>query len=182
MRIFKTVVYYIVYFINMSTNGNKPEYFDLFPFACRLERNEQDPELATHCTKFLSMLAHALTLPDCMPYALSKIDEVSRVSSWSSRLAAIGVLQVLVFNNMAVVLSKREWVETVQEIVLRMLEDKVVEVREKAGQVLGGLLHCKFLPSTDKLLELFKEKCQTKVVRGSRTALPVAGSVNDDMG
>lgn len=180
VRIFKTVAYYLYTFINMSTNGNKREYFELLPFACRLERNEQDPELATHCTKLLSMLAHALTLADCMPVALEKIEQVSRMASWSSRLAGIGVLQVLVFNNMAVVLSRREWIDAVQEIVLRLLEDKVVEVREKAAQVLGGLLHCKILPSTDKLLELFKKKCQTKVGRTAK-ALALPGTLSDDM-
>lgn len=178
VRTFKTVAYYLFTFINMSTNGNKKEYFELLPFACRLERNEQDPELAKYCTKLLSMLAHALTLADCMPVALEKIDEVSRSLSWSSRLAGIGVLQVLVFNNMAIVLSRKEWIDRVQEIVLRLLEDKVVEVREKAAQVLGGLLHCKFLPSTDKLLELFKKKCQTKVGRSAKApVLPLGGAI-----
>lgn len=170
VRTFKTVAYYLTTFISMSTNGNRSEYFDLLPFACRLERCEQDPELAAHCTKLLSMLSHALTLPDCMPVALKKIDEVSRMTSWSSRLAVIGVLQVLVFNNMTVVLSRREWIDSVQEIVLRLLEDKVVEVREMAAQVLGGLLHCKILPATDKLLELFKKKCQT-----TKTSLALTG-------
>lgn len=179
VRVFKTVAYYLYNFINLSTNGNKKEYFDFLPFACRLERNEQDPELATHCTKLLSMLAQSLTLADCMPVALEKIDEVSRMASWSSRLAAIGVLQVLVFNNMPIVLSCRDWIDTVQAIVLRLLEDKVVEVREKAAQVLGGLLHCKFLPSTDLLLELFKKKCQTKV--GRKAVLPLAETLSEEL-
>lgn len=175
VRVFKTVAFYMYTFINVVSNGNQKEYFDLLAIACRLERSEQDEELAMHCTKLLSMLAHALTLADCMPVALEKISEVSHMASWSARLAGIGVLQVLVFNNMAVVLSCRESIDTVQEIVLRLLEDKVVEVRVLAAQVLGGLLHCKFLPSTSKLLELFKKKCQTKVKRTAKT------SMSDDM-
>lgn len=181
VRIFKTVADYLSTMISLSTNGNRVEYFELLPFACRLERCEQDPELAVQCTKLLSMLSHALTLADCMPTALQRIDEVSRTSSWSSRHSAIGVLQVLVFNNMAIVLSRREWIDQVQEIVLRLLEDKVVEVREMAAQVLGGLLHCKFLPAaTEKLLELFKKKCQTKVTRTPKSAVPMEG-VADEM-
>jgi proteasome activator subunit 4 len=43
----------------------------------------------------------------------------------------------------------------------------VLEVREKSAEVLGGLLHCSFLPATDKLLELFKKKCRTKVIKRS---------------
>lgn len=151
--------------MNRNTNGNIIEYFELLPFACRLERCEQDAELAETCTSLLAMLSQALTLTSCMSEALKRIDEVSLMTSWSARLAVIDVLQVLVFNNMPIVLSRDEWVHQVQTIVLRLLEDPVLEVRIKAAQVLGGLLHCSFLPSTDKLLELFKEKCRTKVVK-----------------
>lgn len=123
--------------------------------------------MAETCASLLAMLSQALTLQDCMGYALQKIGEVSLLSSWSARLSVIDVLQVLVFNNMPIVLSREDWVHQVQTIVLRLLEDTVLEVRIKAAQVLGGLLHCSFLPSTDKLLELFKQKCRTKVTKNS---------------
>lgn len=165
VRLFKTICQWIVGVLNRNTNGNIVEYLELLPFACRLERCESDAELAETCTSLLAMLSQALTLEDCMAAALNKIDEVSVLTSWSARLAVIDVLQVLVFNNMPIVLSRDEWVQQVQTIVLRLLEDTVLEVRVKAAQVLGGLLHCSFLPSTDKLLELFKEKCRTKVVK-----------------
>uniref|UniRef100_A0A6B2EKU9 Proteasome activator complex subunit 4 n=1 Tax=Phlebotomus kandelakii TaxID=1109342 RepID=A0A6B2EKU9_9DIPT len=168
VRLFKTISHWVIGVLNRTTNGNQPEYFELLPFACRLEKCEQDNELQVICTSLLAMLSQALTLPDCMGASLAKIEEVSRMSSWSARLAVVDVLQVLVFNNMSIVLSRLEWVDVVQEIVLRLLEDTVLEVREKAAQVLGGLLHCSFLPATDKLLELFKKKCRTKVIKSSR--------------
>jgi hypothetical protein len=40
----------------------------------------------------------------------------------------------------------------VRDIVLRLLEDDWLEVREKASQVLGGLLHCDFVESTEDLI------------------------------
>lgn len=153
--------------LNRNTNGNIIEYFELLPFACRLERCEQDSELAETCTSLLAMLSQALTLDTCMDEALKRIDDVSLMASWSARLAVIDVLQCMVFNNMPIFLSRDEWVQNVQTIVLRLLEDPVLEVRMKAAQVISGLLHCQFLPSTDKLLELFKEKCRTKVVKNS---------------
>lgn len=70
-----------------------------------------------------------------MGVALDRIDAVSVLPSWSARLAVIGVLQVLVFNNMFIVLNNAEWVTKVQTVVLRLLEDPVLEVREKAAQV-----------------------------------------------
>nr|CAD7394947.1 unnamed protein product [Timema cristinae] len=48
-------------------------------------------------------------------------------------------------------------------IVLRLLEDDWLEVREKAAQVLGGLIHCDFLIEPENALETFKEKAKTKL-------------------
>lgn len=121
--------------LNRNTNGNITVYFELLPFACLLERCEQDVELGETCSSLLAMISQALTLSDCMGVALQKISEVSLMSSWSARLAVIDLLQVLVFNNMSIVLSRDEWVAEVQLIVLRLLEDSVLEVREKAAQV-----------------------------------------------
>uniref|UniRef100_A0A1L8DSH8 Putative proteasome activator complex subunit 4 n=1 Tax=Nyssomyia neivai TaxID=330878 RepID=A0A1L8DSH8_9DIPT len=181
VRLFKTISHWVIGVLNRTTNGNQPEYFELLPFACRLEKCEQDTELQVICTSLLAMLSQALTLPECMGASLAKINDVSRMSSWSARLAVVDVLQVLVFNNMSIVLSRLEWVDVVQEIVLRLLEDTVLEVREKAAQVLGGLLHCSFLPATDKLLELFKKKCRTKVVKSSRRVVAATCAVEATM-
>lgn len=53
---------------------------------------------------------------------------------------------------MSLVLSSTEWTTESTAIVLKLLEDKRVEVREKAAEVLGGLLHCDFINNTDELL------------------------------
>lgn len=172
-----SVSQWIVGVLSRNTNGNLIEYFEFLPLACRLERCEQDAELAEACTALLAMISQGLTLPNCMGPALRKIGDVSLMTSWSARLSVIDVLQVLVFNNMPIVSSQEAWVQAVQAIVLRLLEDAVLEVREKAAQVLGGLLHCAFLPATDKLLELFKKKCRTKVIKNaSRRLMPSCAS------
>lgn len=84
-----SVCQWIVGVLNRNTNGNIGEYFELLPFACRLERCENDVELAETCTSLLAMLSQGLTLADCMGDALNKIEEVSQLSSWSARLAVI---------------------------------------------------------------------------------------------
>lgn len=165
VRLYKTISQWIVGNINRTTNGNHKEYFELLPFACRLDRTENDAELAEISVSLLAMISQALTLPDCMGFALEKISEVSKMNSWNARFAVLDVLQVLIFQNMPVVLSKEEWIKQVQEIVLLLLEDSVLEVREKSAEVLGGLIHCSFLPTTETLLELFKKKCKTKIVK-----------------
>jgi proteasome activator subunit 4 len=156
--------------VNRSSNGNEVIYYELISIGVRLEKCEYDTELADSCTILMALISQAFTKPQCVNDLIVKIDEVSYYTSWSARLSIIDMMQVLVFNNMPILLSRKEWVDKVQEIVLRLLEDSICEVREKAAQVLGGLIHCSFLPSTDKLLELFKKKCQTKVIKRTQTA------------
>lgn len=176
VRLFKTVGQWLIGLINRCTNGNEIAFFELLPIACRLEKIESDQEVVEMSTTLIAMFSQALTLPDRVDAALEKINEVSLMSSWSARMAVIDMLQVLVFHNMAIFLSREEWIQRVQLIVLRLLEDNVLEVREKAGEVLCGLLHCSFLPATDKLLELFKSKCKTKIAirRGNRVTTSCA--------
>ena len=49
----------------------------------------------------------------------------------------------------------------------RLLKDERVEVREKAGKVLGGLLHCSFLSKEEssKLLGQFTKEISKKMRR-----------------
>ncbi|KAG5672273.1 hypothetical protein PVAND_002412 [Polypedilum vanderplanki] len=169
IRLFKTIAQCIIGIVNRCSNGNEVIYYELISIGVRLEKCEYDVELADSCSVLLALISQAFTKPQCVNELMKKIDEVSYYTSWSARLSIIDMMQVLVFNNMPILISRTEWVDKVQEIVLRLLEDSICEVREKSAQVLGGLIHCSFLPSTDKLLELFKKKCQTKVIKRTHT-------------
>lgn len=176
VRLFKTIAQFITGVINRCTNGNEAVYFELLSIGARLEKCEHDKELAEICTVVFALIGQALTQPACMDEAFKKIEELSYHVSWSVRLSIIDIMQVLVFNNMAIVYSRDDLIAKVQSIVLRLLEDNVLEVREKSAQVLGGLIHTNFLPQTDELLELFKKKCKTKVIKRSNDACAMDAS------
>ena len=57
--------------------------------------------------------------------------------------------------------------DTTSQVTLatRLLRDERVEVREKAGKVLGGLLHCSFISKPDAalLLEQFTKEIAKKI-------------------
>lgn len=67
----------------------------------------------------------------------------------------------------------REGVDAVLGTVLLLLSDERLEVREKAAQVLGGLLHCDFLDSqqTRQLMNEFRKQISRKLPRGMRAAV-----------
>lgn len=155
-----------------ATNGNELPFFDILPIAIRLEKTfEHEVELVDVCTRLIAMMAQGYTPPKNMEKCISKVTEISNSNSWSVRLAVLDFLQVQVFNNMPIILSEIRWVEKVQEIVLKLLEDPVVEVREKASEVLGGLLHTELIPSPDNVLKLLKKKCKHKIVKRTDDSL-----------
>lgn len=162
--------------MNRCTNGNRAEFFRLLPLACHLINTRNDEELIETIHSLLAILAQALTPAAVMPVALDAIEAMTHRPKWSSRCTALSVLQILVFNNLPMVLSRPAWVQQVQAMVLRLMTDPIVEVRQKAFSVLSGMLHCSFLPDTDKLLEMFKSKSRTKVPKAKRNALEPAAA------
>lgn len=178
IRSFFTVAQFLIGFLNRTTNTNRIEFFDLVPLACRLERSETDTELVEITSSLLAMLSLAHTYDNTMDYALNKINDVSLMTSWSARVSILDFLQAIIFHNMSIVMSRIEWIDKVKEIVLRLLEDTSIEVREKAAQALGGLIHCSFLPANDELLDLFKKKCRTKIIKSERGVKIKATSVD----
>ncbi|XP_012271997.1 proteasome activator complex subunit 4 isoform X2 [Orussus abietinus] len=163
IRLFKTVCKWLIGSISRSQYGALSGFYELFPIICQLENCDVDEELTKTCSMTLALLAQALTLPCHMTAALNAVTKVSKSSSWWARATCLEFLQVLVFHNMSIILSNQEWVSCVRDIVLRLLEDDRLEVREKAGQVLGGLLHCTFITDHESLLEQFKIKAKTRI-------------------
>lgn len=152
IRLLKTICKWITSSLVRSNFSATPEFYQIFPVICQLENSETDEELSKSCLCTLAYLAQAYTLPEVMPIALTSVKTISEHISWSIRFISLEFLQVLVFHNMGIILSNVSWVDSVKSIVLRLLEDERLEVREKASQVLGGLLHCTFIEDQEKLL------------------------------
>ncbi|KAL0124071.1 hypothetical protein PUN28_006100 [Cardiocondyla obscurior] len=163
IRLLKTICKWITLSLSPSKYATTPGFYRIFPIICQLESSDMDEELNKSCLRTLATLAQAFTLPENMSIALTAVKTVSEHSSWSTRFTSLEFLQVLVFHNMGIILGNILWINCVKDIVLRLLEDDRLEVREKASQVLGGLLHCKFITDHDKLLEEFKKKAKTRL-------------------
>jgi hypothetical protein len=77
---------------------------------------------------------------------------------------------VSVFTNFAAFVALPGEAGRVVDLVLRLLADTNLEVRRKAGTVLGGLLHCSFIPpaARDELLARFQTAAEKKLPRRPR--------------
>ncbi|XP_015588278.1 proteasome activator complex subunit 4B [Cephus cinctus] len=163
IRLLKIICKWLIGSISRSQYGALPGFYELFPIVCQLENCETDEELSKTSSGTLAVLAQALTLPRYINVALETVIKVSKNGSWWARATCLEYLQVFVFHNMSIVLSNSMWVNRIRDTVLDLLEDERLEVREKAGQVLGGLLHCNFIPDQESLLEQFKVKAKTRL-------------------
>lgn len=87
-----------------------PEYFQLLPLLCVLQNSDTDDELDSVCSNLLAVLAHPLILDCYIPPIIEAIKNVANCPFWSARAVIAEFLQVLVFYNMATIVSREEWV------------------------------------------------------------------------
>ncbi|KAF7990670.1 hypothetical protein HCN44_000475 [Aphidius gifuensis] len=146
-----------------SQYGSLPSFSLILPVLCQLENYEPDDELRLTCRRALSTMSESLRLPRHMDKLFNDLFIVSNMTSWSARSSCLSFIEVFVFYNMGVILNNKIWTDKVLEIVMRLLSDDRVEVREKAGNVLCGLLHCNFIAEQDKLLKQLKNKSKIKI-------------------
>jgi len=149
----------------------KAELYQFLGMLCTNESSELEPDLSRDCTVCLACLSSSLLPPRTLPTCLDAVEQVADLASWRARASVLDFLQVTVFNNLSSVLSLPEQAARVTAIVTKLLKDVRVEVREKAGVVLGGLLHCDFIPSdqVQTLMDGFKSDMRTKLRKKPRT-------------
>lgn len=152
LRLLKTICTWIMRSVQGSHFGAIPSFYKLYPLISQLEGEEQNEELAKTCSQTLATLAHAFILPEYVPFALKTLDECSQSSSWSVRAGSIQFLQVLLFHNMSTLLSDKTWIAQIRAVLMRLIKDERVEVRETAAQILNGMLHCTLIDDPEALL------------------------------
>merc|ERR1719481_597357 len=147
VRLLQTVCKLIAGVLLRNWYSIKPQLYQFLPMLALNESSELEPELARDCNIALACMATAIVPVKCLPVTVSSLDSVTDNCSWRAKTAMLEFLQVCVFTNLGSFLSLSEQARTVLNIVTKLLKDERVEVREKASSVLGGLLHCCFVPS-----------------------------------
>lgn len=137
--------------IACNCSGLITDHYQLFSIISQMENYDADEELVQICTVALNALAKSLTLQQQMDLVLPIILDTANSPSWSVRRNCLDFLQVHVFHNFGIYLNSQR-IEAVRDVVLKLIEDERVEVREKSGLVLGGLLHCDYLSEPQELV------------------------------
>ena len=149
LRLLQTISKWLFSSFAHNLGPTRPHLFKLLPLLLGYEWYDKDPQIAQDCQIALSCLSRVpLPLSSLAP-ALATIENTSQLTCWRTRLATLDFLQAIVFNNFVLLCSptagRNDLKEQIVSLVLRTLIDDQVEVRVKAAQVLGGMVHCQFL-------------------------------------
>lgn len=154
----------------------KPQLFHLLEMLALNESSELEPDLAQDCTLALACLATCILPGSLLSTALANIEKVAHSTSWKAKNAILEFLQIIVFWNFASFKSDPSAEKRIVAVVLNLIKDERVEVREKASKVLGGIIHCCFISeeSSSQLLSQFKTEVGKKLRKKPRGGEDVA--------
>jgi len=172
LRLLKTISQWLAGMWS-RTYGCQPDVQLLFlPYLCSHESSDTDKELARECSLALCFMAQTVMHPSAIVIALKTLSQIAENGTWKARIASLEFLQVFTFNNLFNIIHLSGGVDHVTSTVLLLLADERLEVREKAAQVLGGLVHCDFLPpgKCHDLLDQFRKQVSKRLPRGLRGA------------
>uniref|UniRef100_A0A3P9IVH1 Proteasome activator complex subunit 4 C-terminal domain-containing protein n=1 Tax=Oryzias latipes TaxID=8090 RepID=A0A3P9IVH1_ORYLA len=131
-----------------------------------VEIDESYDEMKQDARTCLSLMSQGLLYPEHIPLVLSGLEEMTGSRSWHARFSVLTFLQIMVFYNLFTVLSLPTEVLRVQKLVMQLLLDEQLEVRDMACTTLSGLLQCQFIPLDSSL--------QTQLQTLSQTCVPKA--------
>ncbi|KAG8177101.1 hypothetical protein JTE90_015245 [Oedothorax gibbosus] len=159
----------------VSLNGSRtlytapPDVLQLLPLLCQVVHDSTDEGFQRECRVTMAILGQAFLNSESIDAAIRILQEIAAGSSWHARVSASAYLQTMVFSNLFNVMKNKRWTRDVYEMVLKLLQDENIEVRESASEALCGFLHCEYFEISDDLLNLFKDKCRKKLEHKNAT-------------
>uniref|UniRef100_A0A671QLX7 Proteasome activator complex subunit 4A n=1 Tax=Sinocyclocheilus anshuiensis TaxID=1608454 RepID=A0A671QLX7_9TELE len=175
IKLLKTVLKWLMTSAGRSFSSVVPEQLRLLPLLFKIAPVENDDsydEMKRDAKTCLSLMSQGLLYSEQIPQVLS----ISRSSSWHARYTVLTYLQIMVFYNLFTFLSDAKAVSDVRALVLSLLEDEQLEVREMAATTLSGFLQCNFLSIDEPMQAHFEALSKTRLPKRKRREL---GSVVD---
>uniref|UniRef100_A0A8C1X8K8 Proteasome activator subunit 4a n=1 Tax=Cyprinus carpio TaxID=7962 RepID=A0A8C1X8K8_CYPCA len=179
IKLLKTVLKWLMTSAGRSFSSVVPEQLRLLPLLFKIAPVENDDsydEMKRDAKTCLSLMSQGLLYSEQIPQVLSALEEISRSSSWHARYTVLTYLQIMVFYNLFTFLSDAKAVSDVRALVLRLLEDEQLEVREMAATTISGFLQCNFLSIDEPMQAHFEALSKTRLPKRKRREL---GSVVD---
>ncbi|XP_072526695.1 proteasome activator complex subunit 4A [Salminus brasiliensis] len=171
IKLFKTVLKWLLTSTGRSFSSIVPEQLQLLPLLFKIAPMENDDsydEMKTDAKMCLSLMAQCLLYPEQIPLVLNTLQEISRSSSWHARYTVLTYLQIMVFYNLFTFLNDPTAADQVRVLILELLEDEQLEVREVAATTLSGFLQCNFLSMDEQMQTHFQTLSKTLLPKRKR--------------
>jgi len=153
LRLLQTLTKWVSSSIASNLGPVKPHILKLLPLMLGYEWYDSDPQIARDCQTSLSCLSRTLCNSTTLVLMIDVIKCTVKSISWKTRVSTLDFLQAVIFTNFMLLCSTKLSLNSVRQeivdLVIKSLYDDQIEVRVKAAQVLGGLVHCQFLVSPE---------------------------------
>lgn len=179
IKLLKTILKWLMASAGRSFSTAVTEQLQLLPLFFKIAPVENDnsyDELKRDAKLCLSLMSQGLLYPHQVPLVLQVLKQTARSSSWHARYTVLTYLQTMVFYNLFIFLNNEDAVKDIRWLIISLLEDEQLEVREMAATTLSGLLQCNFLTMDSPMQIHFEQLCKTKLPK-KRKRDP--GSVGD---
>ncbi|XP_028325388.1 proteasome activator complex subunit 4A isoform X1 [Gouania willdenowi] len=174
IKLLKTVLKWLIASAGRSFSTAVPEQLRLLPLLFKIAPVENDDsydELKRDAKTCLSLMSQELLYSEQIPMVLSVLQEIAGSSSWHARYTVLTYLQIMVFYNLFTFMSGLKLVTNVRSLVIKLLEDEQLEVREMAATTLSGFLQCNFLSMDAPMQAHFEALCKTRLPKKRKREL-----------
>uniref|UniRef100_A0A8B9T6E1 Proteasome activator subunit 4 n=1 Tax=Anas platyrhynchos TaxID=8839 RepID=A0A8B9T6E1_ANAPL len=166
IKLLKTILKWLMASAGRSFSTAVTEQLQLLPLFFKIAPVENDnsyDELKRDAKMCLSLMSQGLLYPQQVPLVLQVLKQTARSNSWHARYTILTYLQTMVFYNLFIFLNNEEAVNDIRWLVIKLLEDEQLEVREMAATTLSGLLQCNFLTMDGPMQTHFEQLCKMRL-------------------
>jgi len=169
-RTLEMVSLWICHQIRLSSASLDPALIQLLPFLCQFIGTETDQDVSQACLQALCYLSASILPLAAIQPMLDMVARIARSESYKTKMSVLEFLQVSVFTNFPALVHGAGHRPQVVDLVLSLLADPHITVRQKAAKILGGLLHSGFLRggAVEALLVTLRARVRPRMARRGR--------------
>ncbi|XP_072293387.1 proteasome activator complex subunit 4A isoform X1 [Eucyclogobius newberryi] len=174
IKLLKTVLKWLKASAGRSFSTAVIEQLRFLPLLFKIAPVENDDsydELKRDAKTCLSLMSQGLLYPEQIPMFLDVLREIAGSNSWHARYTVLTYLQIMVFYNLFTVMSDQAIVNNIRALVIKLLGDEQLEVREMAATTLSGFLQCNFLSMDGPMQAHFEALCKTRLPKKRKREL-----------
>jgi len=163
----ETTALFVTQYIQSTSTSLRKDLYKLLPFFCQFVGNETGQEVSQTCLKSLCYLSVCIASKSSIDFVLEMIWKVSQSSSWKAKMSILEFAQTFVFTNFMSLCLHEKYVAQIEKLVIEMMSDVTLQVRQKATKILCGLFHSQFIDNEGqkRLLKDFRTKIRRKLER-----------------